>query len=126
MKTERQEIGKKGEDEACRFLQQQGHTIIERNWRGSRTELDIVSLAPDGLHFVEVKSRKAPVMVAPEANVTAAKMKHIVNAASCYLHGAGRGRFVGTEIFFDVVTVVFEGDHAIINYYPAAFRPMYF
>jgi len=125
MKTGKQMIGKRGEDEACLFLQQQGHTIIERNWRRSRTELDIITLAPDGLHFVEVKSRKAPVMASPESNVTAAKMRNIVNAASCYLHTDGRGRFIDKEIFFDVVTVVFEGDHAIINWYPAAFRPIY-
>ena len=119
-------IGKRGEDEACRYLQNLGHRIIERNWRGSRVELDIITLAPDGLHFVEVKSRRAPVMVAPEANVTAAKMRNIVSAASRYLHTSGRGRFAGAEIFFDVVTVVFEGPEAVICYYPAAFRPMYF
>lgn len=125
MKNDRQKIGKRGEDEACLFLQHKGHTIIERNWRGSRTEIDIISIAPDGLHFVEVKSRKAPVAAPPEVNVTAGKMRNIVNAASCFLHGDGRGRFLDKEIFFDVVTVIFEGDHAIINYYPAAFRPIY-
>ena len=126
MKTAGQLVGKRGEDEACRYLQNLGHKIIERNWRGSRTELDIITLAPDGLHFVEVKTRRAPALVAPEANVTAAKMRNIVSAASRYLHGEGRGRFADAEIFFDVLTVVLDGPDAIINYYPAAFRPMYF
>ena len=43
MKTERQIVGRKGEEEACRYLMDRGHVIVERNWRSSHLETDIIS-----------------------------------------------------------------------------------
>ena len=126
MKSTRQKTGKRGEDEASRYLEQLGHTIIARNWRSGRVELDIISYAPDGLHIVEVKSRTAPVIAAPEVNVNYAKKRNLVTAAQRFLNGEGLGRFPNAEVFFDVLTVVFDGEDAIIEYYPAAFIPMYY
>lgn len=125
MKTDRRLTGKRGEDEACRYLENLGHSIVARNWRGGRTELDIISRGPDGLHFVEVKSRTAPVLAAPEINVNSSKRKNIVAAASRFLNTAGRGAFAGCEVFFDIVTVIFDGPDTVIEYYPAAFIPIY-
>ena len=44
----RAQTGRTGEDAACRYLTEQGHTILERNWRSGHLEIDIISLAPDG------------------------------------------------------------------------------
>lgn len=55
-------IGESGEQLACDFLETRGHHILDRNWHSGHLELDIVSEGPDGLHFVEVKARTAPVM----------------------------------------------------------------
>lgn len=68
-------LGRRGEDVACGFLSGKGHTIVERNYRSGHLEIDIITLDKDGVHFVEVKSRVAPVAVSPEENVTAAKQK---------------------------------------------------
>ncbi len=119
------ETGKKGEDAACRWLAAKGHQILERNWRGGHCELDIISRDGDGLHFVEVKSRKAPTTADPEANVTPAKQRHLVQAAKKYLN-SGRDFAGETEVFFDVITVILkEDDTTYINYYPQAFIPIY-
>lgn len=125
MKADRRQTGRRGEDEACRYLSELGFSIVARNWRGGRTELDIICLAPDGLHFVEVKSRTAPVQAPPEVNVNYTKQRHIVDAARRFLATTGRGRFVGKEIFFDVVSIVFDGPETHIEYFPAAFIPIY-
>lgn len=122
----RKETGRRGEDEACRYLENLGHTIVARNWRSGRTELDIISRGPDGLHFVEVKSRTAPALAPPEINVNGAKRRNIVATARRFLATEGRGRFLDCEVFFDVVTIVFDGPNAVIEYYPAAFIPMYY
>lgn len=122
----RSETGRRGEDEACIYLENLGHSIIARNWRGGRVELDIISLGPDGLHFVEVKSRTAPCQAPPEVNVNYAKRRNIVSAAGRFLATAGRGKFGDVEIFFDVITVVFDGPSANVEYFPAAFIPMYY
>ena len=58
-------MGDLGEDLASRYLEQLGHTVLERNWRHSHLEIDLITLDAEGLHFVEVKSRTAPVSAAP-------------------------------------------------------------
>lgn len=117
-------VGKRGEDAACLWLAEQGHTVLERNWRGGHCEIDIISADSRGLHFVEVKSRKAPVAADPLVNVTAAKQKNLVKAALRYLHSGSR-RFADAEISFDIVTVVLDGTQNHIQYYPQAFIPIY-
>ena len=117
-------IGKRGEDEACAFLIREGQVILERNWRGGRCEIDIISADSAGLHFVEVKSRKAPAAADPLVNVTAAKQENMVQAALRYLHSEGR-RFKDAEVNFDIITVVLDRASAQIQYYPQAIIPIY-
>jgi putative endonuclease len=50
--------GQAGEERAVRFLQRKGFTIIGRNLRLGRGELDIVARQDDLLVFVEVKTHK--------------------------------------------------------------------
>lgn len=113
-----------GEDTACRWLMAKGHTVLERNWRGGHVEIDIISADSAGLHFVEVKSRKAPAAADPLVNVTPAKQKHLVQAALKYLLSGDR-RYADAEVYFDVVTVIFENDTTQLQYYPQAFIPIY-
>jgi putative endonuclease len=117
-------VGRRGEDEACAYLMNLGHTILERNWRGGRCEIDIISADSEGLHFVEVKSRLAPVAADPLVNVTAAKQKNMVQAALRYLHSEGR-HFKDAEVNFDIITVVLDRTSAQIQYYPQAIIPIY-
>ncbi len=126
MKTSKQEKGRRGEDEACRYLKDMGHRIIATNWRYSHLEIDIVSLKGDGLHFVEVKSRTAPVMAAPELNVGPQKQRRLTAAANAFLNSKDRGELPkGMEVHFDVLTVIFDRTYFEIEYYPQAFVPKY-
>ena len=122
MKTSRKQLGGLGEAEACHHLEQLGHTVIERNWRWSHLEIDIITRDPEGLHFVEVKSRTAPVSAEPEENVTPVKQRRLVAAANAFLHERCAG---GLDVFFDVITVVFDGGRTDITYYKQAFIPIY-
>lgn len=126
MKTARQTVGKRGEDEACAYLRGLGHSIIARNWRSGHQEIDIVSLDSGGIHFVEVKSLTAPVTADPVLKVNAPKMHNIVRAAQAFIRSQERKCLpCNPEIFFDVVTVIFENNRAEITYYPQAFIPTY-
>ena len=128
MMRDRAAIGRRGEEEACRYLAGLGHRILARNWRGGRLELDIISLAGDGLHIVEVKSRVAPVMAEPQRNVGREKQRRMVAAAQAFLRSDERKRLpADLEIFFDVMSVIFYGSGADfdIEYYPKAFIPRY-
>ncbi|MDT3357089.1 MAG: YraN family protein [Bacteroidota bacterium] len=117
--------GRYGEDAACRYLEGLGHTVLERNWRGGHLELDIISQAPDGIHFVEVKTRVAPVSASPEENVGWTKQKRMVAAANKYLNGKGGGQGF-REVFFDVIAVTLDGGKTEIAYFPSAFVPIYY
>ena len=112
-------FGQLGEDKACAFLQAQGHRIVARNWRGSHLEVDIISEASDGLHFVEVKTR-LDADAAPQEKVDALKQRRISAAALKYLNETGSDR----EVFFDVVSVTISGDESTVNYFPQAWIPM--
>ena len=128
MKTDRTVVGRKGEEEASRYLARLGHRILARNWRGGHLELDIITLLGSELHFVEVKSRVAPVMAEPERNVGRTKQRRMVAAAQAFLHGDDRKDLpADLEIFFEVMSVVFYGTGAEfdIEYYPKAFIPLY-
>jgi len=128
MKTDRAVVGRKGEEEASRYLAGLGHRILARNWRGGHLELDIVTLAGNEIHFVEVKSRVAPVMAEPQRNVGREKQRRLVAAAQAFLHAEDRKDLpADLEVFFDVMSVVFYGAGADfeIEYYPKAFIPLY-
>lgn len=126
MENAKMKIGRLGEEAACRRLEALGHTIVQRNWRSGHLEVDIITIDGAGLHFVEVKSRVAPVAAEPEANVTSLKQGRIVAAAGRFLNSADKMQIpAGLDVFFDVVSVIFEGDDIEVNYFPQAYIPIY-
>ena len=119
-------LGKRGEDVACSFLERMGHRILERNYRTGHLEIDIISTDGNGVHFVEVKSRVAPVAAEPEESVTRLKQKKITQAALRYLHSSGRGwGWDASEVFFDVLAVTFDKGEERVEWFPGAYIPLY-
>ena len=55
-RTDKQKIGKKGEDAAVKYLLEKGYKILDRNYRSKRNEIDIVASYRGIIVFVEVKS----------------------------------------------------------------------
>lgn len=72
-KTEKQRIGKIGEDIACKYLEKQGFSIVERNYWKKYGEIDIVAKKEGILHFIEVKSVSRQLAPAPVTRVTGNK-----------------------------------------------------
>ena len=122
----RADIGRKGEDIVCRYLASRGHTILERNWRTGHLEVDIITLSGDGIHFVEVKTRMAPVAAAPEENVRMAKKQRMAKAAGIYMAVKDPALPPGAEAWLDVATVVLDGEKAEVEYYPGAYVPLWY
>ena len=54
--TQKQVIGKIGEDCACQYLKNKGYKITDRNYLRKWGEIDIVAKNGKKLHFIEVKS----------------------------------------------------------------------
>lgn len=82
---DRQTKGRLGEDAAAAELMRRGHRIIERNYRKSCGEIDIISEINGFIVFTEVKTRKLNSMVSGLEAVNNAKRSRIVRTADCYL-----------------------------------------
>ena len=75
------EFGIEGEDKATNYLVKEGYTILDRNWKSGRKELDIVAEKDGTLVVVEVKARKSNKYGNPEEAVTPTKIRNTVLAA---------------------------------------------
>jgi putative endonuclease len=53
------EFGRAGEERAAQHLSARGYEILERNWRCSQGEIDIVAAREDLLCVIEVKTRRS-------------------------------------------------------------------
>lgn len=124
-KNIRGELGQLGEDIACRYLENLGHTILERNWRWGHLEIDIISFDAEGIHFVEVKTRRDSIQAPPQESVDWKKQQRIARAAQGFLR-SGKGSPYGShECMFDIVAVTFKGEKHRLDWFPQAFIPIY-
>ena len=64
------ELGRHGEELACRELRRRGYAIVARRYRTRHGEIDIVAMDEGVLVFVEVKTRSDRRFGSPLAAVT--------------------------------------------------------
>ncbi len=95
------EKGKKGEDCAVRFLEQQGYEIVDRNYRGYRGEIDIVARENETIVFVEVKTWDSFGVDELEYAINKEKQARIEKTAKHYLHV--HDEFRELVVRFDVI-----------------------
>lgn len=114
------QTGKKGEDLAEAYLKEKGYTILERNWRSSHKELDIIAEYKGWLVIVEVKTRAGDFLTFPEDAVDRRKMRRTINAAHHYI----RMHDINIPTRFDVISVVFENGKIEIEHFEDAFLAM--
>ncbi len=103
-RSERQEIGREGEDRACRILEEKKWAILARNWRTRRGEIDIIGIDRDAIVFVEVKTWPHGDASDLEYVIGRTKRKRMVETAKCFLN-ANR-QYSGMYVRFDVVLIV--------------------
>ncbi len=90
-KTQKQLVGRLGEDLAADLLIKDGYTIVARNVHMGRNEIDIIAEDRDFLVFVEVKTRSCLYPESgdygiPATAVDSAKRTNTVKAARDYLY----------------------------------------
>jgi len=115
------ELGKKGEELAVELLTGKGYEIIERNYRYSRGEIDIIAIDPNNGYtvFVEVKARQNLEYGEPEYAITKNKQRQVKKIAELYLYEKG---ITEIDCRFDVVSVLLKGKtKPVINHYENAF-----
>ena len=106
-------LGKNGEDEAVKYLEKQGYTIIERNFMCKQGEIDIIALNEKYLVFVEIKSRTSNEFGLPSESVTERKKKHMIKAIQYYLY---KRNLENVNIRIDVIEVYVKDEKYTINH----------
>ena len=95
--------GESAEQQACHYLQKQGLTLIERNFRCKQGELDLIMQDKQTLVIIEVRYRKT--QQSALESITRAKQSRIIAATQIYLSQ----HKTNTAIRFDVLTLSEDG-----------------
>jgi len=97
------DLGARGENLATDHLTSAGLEILDRNWRCSQGELDIVARERDELVFVEVKTRSSVLFGHPFESITATKLSRLrrLAAAWCNEHPGS-----GSTVRIDAIAVI--------------------
>ena len=105
------EIGRIGEDIACKYLVKNGYSVIGRNYRKKWGEIDIIASKEGVIHFVEVKSvscenvdiiSRETSFHRPEDNAHPEKLRRLARTIETYL---AEKNLMERDWIFDVVTV---------------------
>ena len=107
MTEERRIKGQRAESLAGEYLQAHGYTVVQRNYRCRWGEIDLIAEGPDGLVFVEVRSRQRNSMLTPEETITAGKALRVVRSSQQYLMDTGQE---DRPWRVDVIAVEYDGD----------------
>ncbi len=99
--------GSRHEDEAAAWLEKQGYTVLEKNFRWARGEIDLIAHKDSTLIFIEVKYRSSSRYGFPEEAVPHQKQIKIIRTAQYYLNLHGYKSPISCR--FDVIAI--EGEH---------------
>ncbi len=95
-------FGRRGEMAGWAYLVQHGFRILEKNYRCSLGEIDVVAEKDGRIRFIEIKTRRHRRFGSPEEAVSRGKQKQLGRLAQVYLkHRFEQNRAVS----FDVVAI---------------------
>lgn len=112
-------LGKRGEMMAADYLSGKGYTIVARNWRCGKKEIDIIATTEKMIVFVEVKTRDEGFLIHPDEAVSVKKQRNIIFAAQKWIdlnQPAGEARF-------DIITIIRGSEKNIIEHTIDAYYP---
>ena len=119
MKT-KQDKGKLGEEIAEKYLKSKGYQILEKNWRFSRYEIDIICREAEITVFVEIKTRMKTGYEVDVELVTKKQQNRIWKAAEAYMIKNDYKK----EVRFDVIRILIDAqEEPTITHYEDAFFP---
>ena len=105
-----------GENIACKYLEEIGYRIIERNFNCRQGEIDIIAIDKDEYVFVEVKTRSNLCFGKPSEAVNDYKQKHIYKSTRYYMH---INNIENAFIRFDVIEVYLKKEKYKIQHLKA-------
>ena len=88
--------GKGAEERAAKYLQDEGHHLVEKNYYCYRGEIDLITFDGDFLVFVEVKKRGRGSYLTPEESITSKKKERLIKCSKRWIMDndySGNSRF---------------------------------
>ncbi|MFG1602424.1 YraN family protein [Actinoplanes sp. NPDC049265] len=115
----RRAVGEYGEHVAERYLTAAGLVVLNRNWRCSEGEIDLVLRDGDDVVFCEVKTRRGDTFGRPAEAIRWQKVRRLRRLAACWL---AETEVHPHEVRFDVVEVMPQPQGAaMVEHIRAAF-----
>lgn len=122
MTRERLDLGNLGERLALQKIKGLGYRCIEKNYRCSLGEIDLIARDRDCLVFIEIKTRRGRSTGYAKEAVTQKKIRQISKVALAYMKA---NDCCDTKARFDVVAVNITGDKEDIEVIKDAFELAY-
>ena len=98
---------------------EKSYSIVEKNWRYLKAEIDLIAQKDDVIVFVEVKTRSSANYGDPESFVSDKQQKMIINAAHQYI----MKNDIESEARFDIISIVISNKKEDIKHIEGAFYP---
>lgn len=111
------DLGKRGEEIAVEYLLSKGHTILARNYRHEKSEVDIISVIGGIIVFTEVKTRSSDAFGYPEESVSDRKQEKLKLAMEQYMSENSHT----SEPRFDIVSIITNRGKVDIHHIEDAF-----
>lgn len=114
------ELGRRGEDVAAAWLENNGLAVLARNWRCSEGELDIVATDREKVVICEVKTRSGDRFGSPFEAVTQGKRRKLRRLGLLWIAANPIKGFPALR--FDVIGVLWPaGEQPTVEHRPEAF-----
>lgn len=112
--------GKQIENSACRYLENQGLTLLRRNFFCRLGEIDLIMQDKNELVFVEVRYRKSLTYGGSIESITTYKQRTLINTAHYYLKKHNISEDIGCR--FDVCAVSYIQNRLKMDWIKDAFQ----
>ena len=110
--------GCKGEIIAVDYLQKNGYTVVDKNWRFGHKEVDIIAVDKNTLVIVEVKTRRSDSGLTYEDVLPHSKQQYLIEAAEAYMEE----KKIETELRFDLIFIYLQNDSHKLDHILNAFN----
>lgn len=116
--SQKQLLGKYGEDLAAKYLEDRGFSIVERNWRTAAGEIDLIARQNQKIVFVEVKTRNGSGYGHPFEAITEAKIARMrkLIARWCELNETA-----GLKVRADAIAVMIRNGKVAVEHLKQVF-----
>jgi putative endonuclease len=103
LRKPRPPLGVRGEAYAATYLRKHGYSLIVRNRREGKGEIDLIVMDREFLVFVEVRTRSSEDFMTPEASIRADKRQTVQRTVRRLIH---KHRTAGLRPRIDVIAII--------------------